>query len=212
MMRPHKFMVLGTGGLFTFHVISTLIKKGFLPMGYMQSGQRNVQPTGHFDQYQMEVNHYIKPLDKLLLDQSVPIKYDAETDLVEYVTGLLPDFILVACWPKRLSNNLLSLAKKAAVNLHPSLLPKFRGIDPIKHQLTTPDRLFGISLHLMNERFDEGDIVLQQPLTIQKDTQYEEIEAMAAEAGADLFIHAMNIFDDPGWSPVKQSSDRAFSL
>ena len=197
-------MVLGTGGHFTFHVINALIKQGIVPISYVQSGQSKLQSNGYFHKVLLEINIKTSPLVKLLSNQSVPFKYDAEINLIDYVSSQAPDFILVACWPKYLTENVLLLAKKAAVNLHPSLLPKFRGVDPIRTQLKTTDRKFGVSLHLMNEQFDQGDVVLQKSLDLEVNVDYKQIETKAAEAGAGLFIHAMQTFDTPGWNLIKQ--------
>ncbi len=206
MTEPPKFVVLGTGGNFTFHVIDTLINKAVLPSAYVQAGMRDVNSKGHFDKYRLEVNHQFKPLDHSLHNQSVPFSYETEIDLLDYVGELAPDFILTACWPSLLSKKLLTLARKAAVNLHPSLLPKYRGKDPIAMQLKTHDHHFGVSLHLMNEYYDQGDIIAQRSINLGAGASFNEIENQTAKIGADLFIHGIQTYDQPGWNLIKQSS------
>ena len=114
------------------------------------------------------------------------------------------DFLLVACWPYLIQPILIDSASKAALNLHPSLLPQHRGPDPIGEQLASADRHFGVTLHLLNSRFDEGDIVAQSSLTgITSAADRDSIEQQAAKQGCQLFIDAINGYDG-GWQVQPQ--------
>ena len=114
------------------------------------------------------------------------------------------EFMLVACWPYRIEHELISSASLAALNLHPSLLPKYRGADPITAQLRDGDRNFGISLHLLDEAVDHGDIVAQSGFSLEgmgsdMGDERQAIEHRAARLGAQLFIRAVNEYDS-GWN------------
>ena len=117
------------------------------------------------------------------------------------------EFILVACWPYRIEHELIKSAGLAALNLHPSLLPKYRGADPITAQLRAGDRHFGISLHLLDEAVDRGDIVAQTGFTLEDigdnmgddiSDERQAIEHRAARLGGQLFIQAVSEYDS-GW-------------
>jgi methionyl-tRNA formyltransferase len=115
------------------------------------------------------------------------------------------DFILVACWPYLINAVLLESAARAALNLHPSMLPAYRGPDPIAHQLADGHRDFGVSLHLLNRRFDQGDIVsraeLREPSQI---LTRSLLEQKCASLGSKLFIDALNGYD-AGWKLLPQT-------
>lgn len=108
------------------------------------------------------------------------------------------DFILVACWPYLLQSAVLDAVECAALNLHPSLLPAYRGADPIGAQLEAGDSDFGVTLHLLDCRFDHGDIIAQQVLPpADAAPARARLEQQCAESGADLFVNAVQTW--PEW-------------
>jgi methionyl-tRNA formyltransferase len=114
------------------------------------------------------------------------------------------EFILVACWPYLIDRLLLETATKAAVNLHPSLLPAYRGPDPIGAQLSCAEPHPGVSLHLLNSQFDQGDIVAQAELEPEPtDCDRASLERRCALLGSELFIGALNGYD-AGWNLLPQ--------
>ena len=117
------------------------------------------------------------------------------------------DFILVACWPYLIGEPLIRAARKAALNLHPSLLPAWRGPDPLGDQLAAADPDFGVSLHLLDPAFDHGDIVAQAAVDAGEDLDRATLERRCAERGAGLFVAAAASFD-AGWSPRRQDARR----
>lgn len=204
MTDQQRFVVLGTGGTFTFNVLQTLIKQNYLPLAYIQSGNRPQNNQSSFANIELEVKKPRSDLSQILETQNIPVYFQAQTKLPELIQQLKAEFLLVACWPELLSNEILHSISTAALNLHPSLLPKFRGADPVAEQLLKKDYNFGISLHLLSNSFDSGDIVLQQALKIDENLDKTVIEITAAKKGAALFIQAINTYEKPGWKLVRQ--------
>jgi len=102
------------------------------------------------------------------------------------------DFILVACWPYLLGPELIAAPRWAALNLHPSLLPRYRGPDPLALQIANRESIFGVTLHLLNAQFDRGDIVDQAEFAVTPaDAQRNLLEQRCAEIGVQLFLEAM---------------------
>jgi len=77
-----------------------------------------------------------------------------------------PDIIIVSCYARRLPQSILSLARKGSFNVHPSLLPKYRGPNPIFWQLREGEKEYGITLHRMTNDFDACDIISQQKVNV----------------------------------------------
>ncbi len=120
------------------------------------------------------------------------------------ISGYGIEFILVACWPYLIGRELADSAAGAALNLHPSLLPKYRGPDPLRQQLADGERRFGVTLHLLERQFDRGDIVAQAELSdAGKNPDLQELEWRCAELGALLFVDALRAW--PNWNPSPQS-------
>lgn len=102
------------------------------------------------------------------------------------------DYLLVACWPYLIGPELRQAARIAALNLHPSLLPRYRGANPIAAQIGAAERRFGVTLHLLGDRFDHGDIVAQAGFEADPaKTGAEQIEKTCAQLGAGLFVDAL---------------------
>lgn len=112
-------------------------------------------------------------------------------------------FLLVACWPYLIEPGLIESAAKATLNLHPSMLPSYRGPNPLARQWATGDFSFGVSLHLLNQRFDQGDIIAQAGLADNGEQPCRSIiERRCARQGVELFITAVERY--PNWNPVAQ--------
>jgi methionyl-tRNA formyltransferase len=116
------------------------------------------------------------------------------------------DFMLVACWPYLIAPAMIASVTKAALNLHPSMLPAYRGADPVGRQIERGERRLGVSLHLLSQRFDEGDIVARASLPPLGDKpDRETVEREAARLGAGLFIDTLKGYD-ARWQPQPQSA------
>lgn len=78
-------------------------------------------------------------------------------------------------------------ARIACINIHPSLLPKYRGPDPIFWQLKKGETRTGVSLHLLTEEFDTGPIVMQKMIAYEQGSYKKDIEILLGQEGATLF-------------------------
>lgn len=81
-----------------------------------------------------------------------------------WLRGCEPDFLLSFHFNQRIDESVALLPKRAALNFHPSLLPDWRGVDPVFFALEERSRPMGASIHLMAPGLDEGDVLLQQTL------------------------------------------------
>ena len=156
----------------------------------------------------MEQAHNANPLEKLASSHNTPCLYaphDGSDGLIGNLSKIDFDYILVACWPYLLSREINLLANKAALNLHPSLLPHYRGAKPVQEQIENHEPNLGVSLHLLDDNFDTGDIVKQVGFNLEQ-SQYRPyfIENKAAELGVELFIQAVEQYDVSGWDLTAQ--------
>lgn len=89
-----------------------------------------------------------------------------EPEFIEKVKSLNADIGVVSSYSKKIPKVLLDSVRLGFVNSHPSLLPKYRGGNPYFHPINNNESKTGITLHFMNEEFDEGDIIYQQEIPI----------------------------------------------
>ncbi|KAA3656641.1 MAG: hypothetical protein DWQ04_30530 [Chloroflexi bacterium] len=105
--------------------------------------------------------------------------------------ALSPDVICVSCFPQKLPPVLLQLPRLGCLNLHPSLLPHFRGPAPLFWTFQRGVSETGVTIHWMDEAFDTGDIALQKPLTLPDGISNQEAEQLLAKVGGDLMVDAL---------------------
>lgn len=101
------------------------------------------------------------------------------------------DIILISCYSKRLPDKLINLASEGCFNMHPSLLPSYRGPEPVFWQMKLASDM-GVSWHQLVFEFDAGDIVAQQKVVVDDGAEYAEISLQLAETGAELMMKLLS--------------------
>jgi len=102
-----------------------------------------------------------------------------------------PDVILVACFPHRLPPEVTRSARLACLNLHPSLLPRYRGPYPLFWQLRAGEAGTGVTLHHLTGRLDAGEVVAQRGVALPDGGSSAELERLLGRAGVGLACDAL---------------------
>lgn len=103
-----------------------------------------------------------------------------------------PDIIVVASFPQLIPTATLSAARIGALNMHMSLLPRHRGVDPIFWTYWHDDREAGVTIHWMNERFDAGDIAAQQALPFARGLASRMLYMQLTSCGVELLAGVLD--------------------
>ncbi|MFZ1396983.1 MAG: formyltransferase family protein [Candidatus Promineifilaceae bacterium] len=125
---------------------------------------------------------------------SVPafaVRQLAAPETVATLAALQPDLICVSCFPHRLPPAILNLPRLGCLNVHPSLLPRFRGPVPLFWALRAGVAETGVTVHFMDEQFDTGDVVGQRPFPLPTGITHPELETRLAQIGAELLVDAV---------------------
>jgi len=112
-------------------------------------------------------------------------------EIVAKLKEISPDFIVVVAFGQKLPKEVLELPKRACLNVHPSLLPKYRGGNPIQRQVMAGEKVTGVSVIYMSERMDAGDICVQKSIEIGPDETYGTLEKRLAVLGAHALVEAI---------------------
>ena len=112
--------------------------------------------------------------------------------LIQALGSLDPEFGLVACFPGKLPATLRDVPRLACWNLHPSLLPAYRGPAPLYWQLRLQETHTGLTLHEATDRLDAGNIVAQRRLPLPDKHTNAGLDAWVAEFGVELFVRSMD--------------------
>jgi len=199
-----RFALFSSGAFFSCEVMQALIDQDFRPdllvLPEYPPAARTAEPDLG--------NIAVAPQRRLLaLAGKIDIVYTPaaqQQQCARLIGQSAIEFLLVACWPYLIDAAIIESAEKAALNLHPSLLPRFRGPDPVAQQLAAGEANFGVTLHQLNQRFDGGDIIAQAALRSPGLRPRRDIvEGHCARLGVELFIDAIGRY--PDWKPISQS-------
>ena len=120
------------------------------------------------------------------------------------------EFFVVASYGKILPNSLLSLPRLGVLNVHPSLLPKYRGASPFRSQILSDDRDTGVSIILLDEEVDHGPILGSQQVPIAPwPPKASALEATLGEAGGKLLAEMLPDFILGKLKPIPQEHAKA---
>ena len=114
-----------------------------------------------------------------------------EPECVAYLKQYEPDIIIVVAFGQILSTEILEMPKYGCVNVHASLLPKYRGAAPIQWAVINGEKISGVTTMRMNEGIDTGDIIEQAELALAPDETGGSLFDRLAEVGAELCVHTL---------------------
>ncbi len=114
-----------------------------------------------------------------------------ETAAVENVIALKPDLIVVVSYGQLIPDSILEIPSQGCINVHASLLPRYRGAAPIQRAIMAGEKTTGITTMLMDEGLDTGDIILQTAVDIPADMNYGALERILAHTGAELLLRTI---------------------
>jgi methionyl-tRNA formyltransferase len=130
-------------------------------------------------------------------------------DFEERVRREAPDLLAVVAYGRILPVGLLRVARHGAVNVHFSLLPRYRGAAPVQWALVRGETVTGVTTMLVAERLDEGDILLQRQVAIEPGEHAPALEGRLAEHGAELLLETLEALGRGALQPRPQDHARA---
>ena len=144
---------------------------------------------------------------KLHLKIYQPEKIGSATSVAQ-LKYLKPDLIVVAAYGQILTKDILHLPKYGCLNIHASLLPKYRGASPIHAAMAAGEKQSGITIMWMDEGLDTGDILLQEAVTISRRETAESLHDRLAKIGADALLKALPLVETGNAPRLKQDKDK----
>ena len=136
------------------------------------------------------------PTKLLALENNIPVytpKTLRDDEFSELLSKLFPDVIVVVAYGKILPKSVIDFPKYGCINLHVSLLPKYRGAAPMQRAIMEGESETGVTIMYMDEGLDTGDIIAREVFAIEPDDDFEAIHDRSAEIGSELL--SKTIFD-----------------
>ncbi len=151
------------------------------------------------------------PVKKMALDLNIPVlqpfKIRKDSQTLDKLKDIQPDLNVVVAYGQIIPSSIIYLPKYNSLNVHFSLLPKYRGASPVQWALLNGEEKTGITIFELNEKMDEGDILTQEETKILPDESAAELEARLAQAGAELLIKTIHEIETI--KPLKQDPTQA---
>ena len=146
------------------------------------------------------------PVKAFALSKNIPLLQFKSISKEGYdaVKSYAPDVLITASFGQILRKNILELASHGVINLHPSLLPKYRGSAPINWAIIQGEKTTGLTIMQTAEGIDNGDIILQESVEILPDETATELGIRLFEFGSDLLLKALNLLEKGKVTYTKQ--------
>jgi methionyl-tRNA formyltransferase len=138
------------------------------------------------------------PVKLVAIEEGVPVLQPAKPrlkDFVDELRGLQPDISVVVAYGHILPREVIDLPPRGTLNIHASLLPRYRGAAPIQAAILDGVDTTGVSIMRMVERLDAGPVILQLPTDVTSDETYGELALRLSEIGAAAIIEALALVD-----------------
>jgi methionyl-tRNA formyltransferase len=123
---------------------------------------------------------------------------------IDRLRELRPEAIVLAAYRFILKPELLAVPPRGCLNIHPSLLPAWRGAAPVQRALMAGEKETGVSIFLMNDKIDQGDVVLQDELDIGPNETFGELLPRLAALGAQLVVSGLDALARGNYQRITQ--------
>ena len=132
-----------------------------------------------------------------------------DTNFIKKLKDLNADIFITAAYGKIIPQDVLNIPPKGNINVHPSLLPKYRGASPIQTALLNGEKETGTTIMIMDEKMDHGEIIINYQLSIINEETYTSLAERLAELSAELLIKILPDYIEGKIKPQEQDHDSA---
>lgn len=151
------------------------------------------------------------PVKEYAISKAIPVyqpdKIKGNTAFINKIKEINPDIICVVAYGKILPREILEIPKYGCINVHASLLPKYRGAAPIQWSILNGDKITGVTTMYMDIGMDTGDILLKRETAIGEDETTGELWNRLSKIGGELLVETLKCIENGTVTRQKQSDD-----
>ena len=133
-------------------------------------------------------NEHHVPVLSFASDEKKSWLYQNETTVIDTLQPLKADLLISACYGQKIPTATITAAKFGGLNVHPSILPRWRGADPVPWAIYSGDHQTGVTVVTLSEQFDEGRIIAQQKIPLMDTAESDPLRTKLFSLGADLLF------------------------
>ncbi len=157
------------------------------------------------------IRHLLKKtsLEKIVQIKGIEHKRVLNINSVEslnYIKKLNPDLICVCTFGQILKKDIIKIPRFGCINMHPSLLPEYRGADPVFWVIRNCEKKTGVTIHYIDEGMDTGDIIFQSSRIIEEGTDIVDLKRMLSVNGSVLMVEAIKKIFENNVIRIKQKT------
>ncbi len=149
------------------------------------------------------------PVKRYALSRSIPVRTPEKLSKFNMEEAGTLDISIVAQYGQLIPKHILEFPRFGTINIHTSLLPKYRGASPIQSALLNGDTETGLSIMLMDEGLDTGPVLAQKKILIRSEDNAESLESKLAQLGAELLIEVLPRYMSGDLKPKTQDETKA---
>ena len=187
-MNNHKIIFIGTPD-FAVPSLNKLIESNYNIISII------TQPDKKVGRKQEVV---FSPVKKVALKHNIPLLQPQKIkEIYSEIKDLNPNIIITAAYGQIIPKDILNIPKFGCINIHSSLLPKYRGASPIQYAILEGNEKTGVTIIEMNEKLDEGDIISQKDIEIGNTDTASSLHNKLSDLGANLLLKTLpKIFEN----------------
>ena len=204
--RYPRIAVLGSRSAFTRHAVDALCESGVPPVALMVGAGSTANARGSIP---IEVRESATGAAAAHGVALIRVPSPNHPDAVAALERIGPDLLLLACLPDIVGRATRRTARLAALNLHPSALPRFRGPDPVFRQLRAGIARAGVTVHVVTGAVDAGPIVAQRRLDVRPGIGAAALTAALVRLGIQALVEALPSIEHRVRNAVPQDESQA---
>ncbi len=197
-----KIVFMGTPD-FAVGALEALVRAGHVICAVVTQPDK---PKGRGKEVQMS------PVKQCALQYNIPVFQPVkirEPEAVETLQGYGAELFVVAAFGQILTEEILKMPKFGCINIHASLLPKYRGASPIQWAILNGDRETGVTIQQMAKGIDTGDMLLKCVVPVDGKETAESLHDKLRDAGADMAVRVIPLIERGELEPEKQKEEDA---
>ncbi len=153
------------------------------------------------------------PVKEVALKNNIPVlqptKIKGDENFYNHIQSLNPDIIVVVAFGQILPQSVLDIPRYGCINIHGSLLPKYRGAAPIQWSIINRETVTGVTIMYMDKGMDTGDMLLKKEITITEEETYASLHDKMKIVGAQALSEALPMIMAGGTARQKQDDARS---
>ena len=176
------------------HTVSAVVTQPDKPKG--RGKKQSMSPVK-----EVALTHHLEVLQ--------PEKVRGDEEFYKHIQSLKPDVIVVVAFGQILPESILSIPQYGCINIHGSLLPKYRGAAPIQWAILNEEKVTGVTIMYMDKGMDTGDMLYKKEIPIEPEDTYETLHDKMKIIGAEALKEAFPLILEGGRGREKQKSEEA---